>query len=103
MSIVSDFVRSMAEQAFPMLGEETVTIGATSLSCVLSEVEHGKDFSSGGFENIQRLQAVCRTASMPATSILKKSATARGLSFRVESIRKGVDFTTIMLEQIEKA
>ena len=103
MSIVSDFVRSMAEQAFPMLGEETVTIGATSLSCVLSEVEHGKDFSSGGFENIQRLQAVCRTASMPATSILKKSATARGLSFRVESIRKGGDFTTITLEQIEKA
>ena len=103
MSIVSDFVRSMAEQAFPMLGEETVTIGATSLSCVLSEVEHGKDFSSGGFENIQRLQAVCRTASMPAPSILKKSATARGLSFRVESIRKGGDFTTITLEQIEKA
>jgi hypothetical protein len=103
MSIVSDFVRSMAEQAFPMLGEETVTIGAVSLACVLSEVEHGKDFSSGGFENIQRLQAVCRTASMPATSIIKKSATARGLSFRVESIRKGGDFTTITLEQIEKA
>lgn len=103
MSIVSDFVRSMAGQAFPMIGEETVTIGATVLSCVLAEVDDGKDYSTGGFEIARRLQAVCRTADMPATSLIKKAATARGESFRVESVRKGADFTTLILEQVEKA
>ena len=103
MSIVSSFVRAMAEQAMPMIGEETVTIGADSLSCVLAEVEDTKDFASGGFEPVKTLQAVCRTADMPAASILKKSATARGLTFRVETVRKGADFTTIVLEQEEKA
>lgn len=103
MSIVSTFARSMAEQAFPMIGEETVVIGATSLSCVLSEVEDSKDFSTGGFEPVKTLQAVCRTADLPAAAILKKPATARGITFRVEGVRKGADFTTITLEQVEKA
>lgn len=103
MSIVSSFVRSMAEQAFPMIGEESVVIGSTTLSCALSEVEDSKDFSSGGFEPIKTLQAVCRTADMPAASILKKTAIARSQTFRVEQVRKGADFTTITLEQVEKA
>lgn len=103
MSIVSDFVRSMADQAFPMIGEENVTIGATTLSCVLAEVDDGKDYSTGGFEIVRRLQAVCRTAGLPAASLLKKAATARGESFRVESVRMGAEFTTIVLEQVEKA
>ena len=103
MSIVSTFVRAMAEQAFPMIGEETVTIGATAISCVLAEVDDSKDFASGGFEVAKTLQAVCRTADMPSASILKKTATARGIPFRVEGVRKGADFTTITLEQVEKA
>jgi len=103
MSIVSTFVRAMATQAFAMIGEEVLTIGATSINCVFSEVDDSKDFSTGGFEPVKRLTAVCRTADMPAASILKKSCTARSLTFRVESVRKGADFTTISLEQIEKA
>ena len=103
MSIVSTFVRAMAEQAFPMLGEEPVVIGAATLQCILSEVEDGKDFATGGFEITKRLQAVCRTADLPATVILKKTATARGQTFRVEGVRKGADFTTITLEQVEKS
>ena len=103
MSIVSTFARSMANQAFAMIGEETVTIGDTALSCVLAEVDDSKDFSTGGFEVSKTLTAVCRTADMPAASILKKTATARSLTFRVEAVRKGADFTTITLEQVEKA
>jgi hypothetical protein len=103
MSIVSDFARSCATQAFAMIGEEPVVIGATTLQCVLAEVDDAKDFSGGGFEVIKTLQAVCRTADMPAASILKKTATARSLTFRVEGVRKGADFTTITLEQVEKA
>lgn len=103
MSIVSSFVRSMAEQAFPMLGEESVVIGAATLQCVLAEVDDTKDFSTGGFEVVKTLQAVCRTEDMPAASILKKTATARSQTFRVEGVRKGADFTTITLQQVEKA
>lgn len=93
----------MASQAFSMIGAESVVIGELTLSCVLSEAEQSKDFSTGGFEVINRLQAVCLTSDLPSASILKRAATARGISFRVESIRKGGDFTTITLEQVEKA
>lgn len=78
-------------------------IGSTTLSCVLAEVNDEKDFATGGFEVSKSLTAVCRTADMPTTAILKKVATARGISFRVEGVRKGADFTTLTLEQIEKA
>jgi hypothetical protein len=103
MSIVSNFARTMANQAFSMIGEEPVVIGGTTLQCVLSEVEDSKDFTMGGFDPVKRLQAVCRTADMPGASILKKTATARAQTFRVETVRKGADFTTIVLEQAEKA
>ena len=103
MSIVSDFARSMASQAFAMIGEEPVVIGSTTLQCVLAEVDDSKDFSTGGFEVVKRLTAVCRTADMPVASVLKKLATARGQSFRVEGVSKGVDFATLTLEQVEKS
>ena len=103
MSIVSNFVQSMADQAFTMIGAESVVIGSTTLSCVLAEVEDGKDFSTGGFEVSKRLTAVCRTSEIPATAILKKTATARGQTFRVDGVRKGGDFTTIDLTETQKA
>jgi len=93
----------MALQSFATIGAESVVIGTTTLDCVLAEVEDGKDFATGGFENVKRLTAVCRSADIPTATILKKVATARGDSFRVESVRKGGTFTTIMLEQIEKS
>jgi hypothetical protein len=103
MSIVSDFATRMAAQAFPMIGAENVTIGSATLSCVLAEADNGKDFSTGGFETVRTLQAVCRTSAMPTASILKKVAVARGVTYRVESVRAGATFTTISLEQAEKS
>jgi hypothetical protein len=103
MSIVSDFVKSMAAQAMPMIGQEPVTIGDLILSCVLAEISDDKDFSSGGFEIIKRLSAVCLTADLPISTVVKKSATARGESFRVASITRGGTFSTLMLEQVTKA
>jgi hypothetical protein len=103
MSIVSDFARSMAAQAFPMIGEETVTIAGAAVPCVLAQVEDEKDFATGGFEVIKRLEAVARTADLPAGVLLKKLATAREQTFRIETIRTGATFTTLVLEQIEKS
>lgn len=101
--MLSDFAQWGMNQAGPIIGEELVTIGAVTLLCVLNSARHGKDFSSGGFETTRSLTAVCRSADMPATSILKKSAVARGVTYRVETIEPNGDFTTITLEQIEKA
>lgn len=103
MSLLSDFAAAAAAQAFPVIGEESVVIGSTTLQCVLSEMDHGKDFSSGGYEVTRRMSAVCRSADMPVGAILKKLATARGISFRVESVKSGATFTTIELLQAEKA
>ena len=103
MSLVSNFVLAMHAQAAPMIGQEAVVIGATTLSCTLAEVDDSKDFSDGGFEPRKRLSAVCLTSSLPTTAILKKSATARGVTFRVEGVNKGATFTTITLEEDTRA
>jgi hypothetical protein len=103
MSIVSDFAAAMAGQAFSMIGAETITIAGAAVSCVLAQVEDEKDFATGGFEVVKRLDAVCRTSSLPAGALLKKTATARGQTFRIDTIRAGATFTTLVLEQVEKS
>ena len=103
MSIVGDFASGAATQSFAMIGSETVTIGATSFSAVLAEAELSKDFSEGGFELIRRLSAVAKTADLPSGNIVKKKATARSSSWRVDSESRGATFTTLTLTEIEKA
>jgi hypothetical protein len=103
MSLVTAFVASMHAQAAPMIGQETVTIGATSLSCTLAEIGDARDFTGVGNEIRKTLTAVCLTSDLPATSILKKLATARGESFRVEGLTRGAVFSTITLEEVTKA
>lgn len=103
MSIVSDFAAAMHTQAAAMIGAESVVIGSTTLSCVLAEMDDGKDFATGGFEVSKRLTAVCRTADLPAASILKKTATARGITFRVDAVRSGATFATIEMTEASKA
>ena len=103
MSIVSDFARTMATQAFAMIGVESVMFGDVEIPCVLAEVDDGRDFSTGGFEVTKTITAVCKASSMPAVSILKKTVTARSQTFRVDSIRTGADFVTLTLTQTEKA
>tara|TARA_R110000868_G_scaffold18657_4_gene81659 strand:+ start:543 stop:854 length:312 start_codon:yes stop_codon:yes gene_type:complete len=103
MSLVTAFVASMHAQAAPMIGQETITIGATSISCTLAEIGDSKDFGNGGFEKTKTLTAVCLTTALPATEIIKKAATARGEAFRVEGISRGAVFSTITLEQVTKA
>ena len=103
MSLVTAFAAAMHAQAAPMVGQETVTIGADSISCTLAEIGDAKDYTGVGNEVIKTLTAVCLTTALPAVSILKKAATARGESFRVESLTRGAVFSTITLEQITKA
>jgi len=103
MSLVTAFVTACHSQAAPIIGQETVTIGAVSISCTLAEIDGSKEFGTGGNEISKSLTAVCLTTALPTTDIVKKAATARGESFRVESLTRGAVFSTITLEQITKA
>ena len=103
MSLVSAFATAAASSAMPMIGKEPLVVRGTTLQCVFAEVDDSKEFAEGGFEQSKRLSAVCLTTELPAASILKKSATARGETFRVEGVSKGGTFTTITLEEIHKA
>lgn len=93
----------MHAQAAPMVGQESVVIGSTTISCVLAEITDSKEYSDTGFEKSKMLTATCRTSALPTGEILKKLATARDESFRVESLSRGAVFTTITLQQITKA
>ena len=103
MSIVSDFVTNAATQSFAMIGAEMLTVGSLSISCIVAEIEDSKDFSEGGFEARKRLTATCLSSALPATSLLKKSAVVRGLAMRIESVSSGISFSTIQLEEVQKA
>jgi hypothetical protein len=102
MSIVSDFAKSMSRQSFAMIGEESVTVDGVTFSCVLAEVDSGKDFAIG-YEVSKQLSAVCRAESLPSVVALKKLASTRGQTFRIEGIRTGGTFVTITLSEEIKA
>jgi hypothetical protein len=102
MSKLKDYANSAATRAFSIIGRETLVIGALSIKCVFSEASDEKDYSDGGYEKMKTLTAVCKTADMPASNILEKLATARGVSYRVQSVSKGASFTMITLETESK-
>jgi len=101
--MVSAFADAMYSQAAPMIGEEPVIIDGVTLSCVLAESGSSVEFSEGGFDPSNSLTAVCKTSALPAASILKKTATARGGKFRVTAVSTGASFATITLETVTKA
>ena len=103
MSIVGDFASAASAQSFAMIGAGTVTIGATSFGAVLAEAELSKDCSEGGFELTRRLSAVVKSDDLPSGNIVKKKATARSTSWRVDAEMRGATFTTLTLTEIEKA
>lgn len=103
MSIVSDYAAAMHTQAAAMIGAETVTVGSDSISCVLAEANDSREFSEGGFEPVRTLTAVCRTSALPAASVLQKSATARGVAYRILAVSKGGTFTTLTMEEVSRA
>jgi hypothetical protein len=102
MPIVTDFAKAAHSQASSMIGTESVTIGSTTIQCVLSEAGQGSEFGNGGFEPTASLTAVCRADALP-TGTLKKVAIARGQTWRIDALSIGGTFTTITLNQIQKA
>jgi predicted HTH transcriptional regulator len=103
MSIVTSFANSCATTAFSMIGSETVTISGTDFSCILAEAETQKEFAEGGFEVIKSLTATCKLADLPSGDLVKKQATARSQTWRVDDVSKGQLFATLRLSQATRA
>lgn len=103
MSIVRDFAIAMSAQAAPMIGEEEILIDGFSIMAVIPPAEHSKDFIGTGRNTIKTLRGNFPTSALPTFEILKKLATCRGESWRVEGVSKGAAFTTITMEQETKA
>ena len=103
MSIVRDFATAMHAQAAPMIGQEPVTIDGFTILAVMPQAEVSKDFMGTGRKTVKTLRATFQTAALPTFEILKKQATARDYTWRVESVSKGSAFITITMEQETKS
>jgi hypothetical protein len=110
MSILSDFIDTVAPIARTVIGAETLSIaGGTSISGTYSEARHSRDYEEGGFERDAMLEFVVQTATFSAaytaavTSYLGKAAAGRGDTWRVSSISKGAFFVTVGLVSTNKS
>jgi hypothetical protein len=99
----------MFTQSRAVIGGESLVIGGgTSVFAVFAESEQSREFEDGGFDRSQSLDAVvpldewqAAYASADAT-YLGKTATGRGLTWRVDSIRSGQSFVTVRLSSPRK-
>jgi hypothetical protein len=110
MSILSDFIDTVAPIARTVIGAETLSIaGGTAISGTYSEARHSRDYEDGGFERDAMLDFVVQTATFSAaytaavTSYLGKAAAGRGDTWRVSSISKGAFFVTVGLVSTNKS
>lgn len=103
MSLAKQHSLSNAASAFSMLGSEEVTLNGTVVNAICDEVDYSKDFQETGFKPMRRFDAVIMTADLPSGALLKKIALFRGESFRVDSMRKGAVYTTVSIQEIDKA
>jgi hypothetical protein len=93
----------MGRQAAAVIGEEEILIDEFSIMSVGPMAEISKDFMGTGRNTIKTLRGNFPTSALPTFEILKKQATCRGETWRVEGVSKGSTFTQITLEQETKA
>jgi hypothetical protein len=108
MSSLTDFAAAQFLRARAVIGGEALAIGGgTAVSAVFAEVGNGREYEEG-FDRAQSLDAVVSILdwftnyTAAASTYLGKTATARGLTFRVASIRKGQSFVTVSLIETSK-
>ena len=110
MSLLSDF-KAAAHAIFKQVaGTEPVTIGGgTALNGILNESQFSRDYETGGFEQSGTLEFVIDKATFVASYPLLarfyegKSATARGETWRVQSVNVGLSFVRISLQVPNKS
>lgn len=104
MSLIDDFAKAGFAASREVIGGESVAIdGGAAISAVIAEAEFSRDYETGGFGKTESLAVTVSTAEFAAayalatSSYLGKTATARGLTWRIESINRGNTTTQITL------
>lgn len=99
----------MFTQARAVIGGESLTIGdGDAVSAVFGEISNSREYEDGGFDRMQSLTAVVSIADWQAAyplashSYLGKTATARGIVWRVEDVDPGQSFVEIQLSSPRK-
>jgi hypothetical protein len=110
MSALTSFLSSASENAFAIIGNEPLTVnGGTAVNAVMNDVANSRQYAEIGMDTDTTLDCVVRlsdwTAAYTEAGIfyVGKLATARGLSFRVDSVDVGASFVTIRLKDITMA
>ena len=110
MSILGDFISTIAPLARTVIGSETLSIaGGTVIAGTYNEARHSRDYEDGGFERDAMMDFVVETALFSAAyagavaDYLGKTATGRGDTWRVSSISKGAFFVTVGLVSTNKS
>lgn len=109
MSHLTDFAAAAFAKARTTIGGEAVTIaGGSAVSCVLNSVSDSRGFESGGYEAEVELEAVADVTEFQAAyadtppSYRGKTATARGRTFRIDTVRTGQGFVRLRLISTER-
>jgi len=110
MSQLTAFLSSASENGFAVIGNEPLTVnGGTAVNAVMNDVANSRQYAEIGMDTDTNLDCVVRlsdwTAAYTEAGIfyVGKLATARGLSFRVDSVDVGASFVTIRLKDPTKA
>jgi len=110
MSQLTAFLLSASKNGFAVIGNEPLTVnGGTAVNAVMNDVTNSRQYAEIGMDTDTNLDCVVRlsdwTAAYTEAGIfyVGKLATARGLSFRVDSVDVGASFVTIRLKDPTKA
>jgi hypothetical protein len=110
MSLLSDFTAACHAIAAPVIGLESIAIGAGQpVSGTLAESDFHRNYEEGGFEQSASLEFVTDLASFvakypnAAKSYEGNKVTARGDNWRIGSISVGASFVKISLISSNKS
>ena len=110
MSILSDFISSVAPIAQAVIGTNTVAIaGGSAIVFTLGEERYARDYESGGFEQetmteIIILKSIFSPSYPEEISTYEgKVAVISGKNWRIRSLTDGVSFVSIGLSSTNKS
>lgn len=110
MSLLTSFLSYASLQAFDVIGNEPLSInGGAAVNAVMNDVRSSREFAEIGMDTDTLLDCVVRIsdwqASYTETGLfyVGKLATARGATFRVDSVSVGASFVTISLKDKMRA
>lgn len=109
MSALTNFAKTMFTRARSVIGGEALTVGGgTAVSAVMAEADQSRELEDGGYDRSESLTAVVDLTewvaayTLPDSAYLGKTATARGITYRVSGMNRGQGFVRVTLAATRK-